>query len=150
MSRLVKKVNVGNGFVYESYSVLDYNYSEYNKLASVKYIHAFLDDTNVISYEMLEQSLYDDFNYSMVVDPNWNSTSTPPKPEGFNIDDIGTWGNITFDEIPMVKKYLSQALTQFKLNNDKYGITEAFLRTLSELGELPKIGSNEDTDWIIK
>lgn len=51
--------------------------------------------------------------YDLVVDPNWSSSSTPPKPENFDLTDPGTWGTITWEEIPKISIPLYRKFTDF-------------------------------------
>ena len=150
MKRLIKKQPLNGASYFESYTVQDYNMTNANKTMYVTYAHVYMDSARILVSEILTAFLNNDNNYDMVVDPAWSSTSTPPKPEGFNMDDVSTWGTITFDQIPMVKQYLEQNYNAYLKYKDNYTIDEAIIRALSDIGTLPKIGTNIESDWIIQ
>jgi len=72
-----------------------------------------------------------------IIDPAWNETSTPPKPEGFDPLNPITWGDLSWDEIPRIinpdKLYVNKILEDFKTMT----IDESIFNTLKLLGEVP-------------
>lgn len=151
MSKKLMKKTVVNGIpAFETYYISDYSDMISNKSLMVKFSHTFIDLNNVIQCEQNDHHISNENVFSMVIDPKWNSTSTPPKPDGFNIDDVSTWGDLTYDEIPLVKAFENQNYDLFLKYKDTYTIDQAILMTLSDLKVIPAIGANPETDWILR
>lgn len=148
--KLIKKVTVNGIPAYETYYISDYTDMISNKSVIVKFNHTFIDANNIIQCEQSDYHVTNENVFSMIIDPKWNSTSTPPKPDGFNIDDVSTWGNLTYDEIPLVKGFENQNYDIFVKYKDTYTIDQALLMILSDVKAIPTIGANPETDWLIK
>lgn len=92
-------------------------------------------------------SLADVFDTSNIyqVDPNWNASSTPPKPEGFILEDPETWGGLSWEQIPKLipnKNYYSDLFLYVNENptTPAYLAIEKFiLNSLILKGDLPEI-----------
>lgn len=38
----------------------------------------------------------------LIVDPTWDTNSTPPKPAGFVLEDPNTWAGLSYEQIPKI------------------------------------------------
>lgn len=84
----------------------DYYYIVSNKIDKIKkqiiitllYNEHIEDGTTKIFY--LDFNILNQIEY--ILDPNWDEQSNPPKPEGFDLLNPVTWGDLAWDEIPRV------------------------------------------------
>lgn len=89
-----------------------------------------------------------------IPDPDWCSSSKPPKPDGFLFEDPSTWGGLMWEEIPLVddtSKYYFDYMQSLKpiLGETPKDITEeAILRTLVKSGDLP-VAMEGEPKWEI-
>jgi len=129
--------------VKDGYKIISYNVDRMNSFITIKLAYLFHDKDGNIQVEPQDYTLNDVKEY--IIDPDWNESSSPPKPERFNYLDPTTWGNLSWDQIPKVlnknKLYATNILIQI---NEGKNVENAIIKTLVELGRLP-----QGTEWVL-
>jgi len=102
-TRLVK-LNDNFSGVKDTYEIVNFytNYSD--KYIRVSLLKKSINATGMPETERKEFTIYNrnETKDSLRIDPEWNSSSTPPKPEGFILDDPETWGDLMWEQIPIL------------------------------------------------
>lgn len=81
---------------------------------------------------------------SSIVDPAWSASSTPAKPDNFDLNDISTWGSITYDQIPLIADPSVKYYDIIKRLIPLMSIEDAVLNVLTSNGALPLENDKED------
>ena len=89
-------------------------------------------------------------NYSKVLDPNWDLTYNPPKPDGFVESDPATWGGLTEDQFPKIidpaKQFFNIAVGQDFAGANLYERLKTGLYTiLADMGRIPPVADG----WVV-
>jgi hypothetical protein len=79
----------------------------------------------------------------------WNESSTPPKPKGFDIDNIMTWEDLLYDDIPKIANPESQYYDIFSELADSRGVSEAIYLMMVKLGSLTGFDTTGKSEWSI-
>jgi hypothetical protein len=101
-----------------------------------------LDENGIPKLEMLNKVIR---NFDQkIIDPTWNSNSTPPKPDGFNENDPSTWGELSQTDFPRVndpaKQFFNNLATEPMTSGTLYqNIKSNLYQTLVDMGELPPV-----------
>jgi len=81
-----------------------------------------------------------------VLDPAWDSASTPAKPNGFILEDPSTWGSLLWEDIPFIddpsRFHFDKMITESKSSpfSGVNAIEYAILKTLQANKKLPTDG----------
>ena len=55
-----------------------------------------------------------------MIDPSWNEASTPPRPDGFILENPETWGTLMWEDIPFIddptRFYFKKLMEESKVN----------------------------------
>lgn len=122
------------------YSIVSYNVDKIRKTAfvNISFSQVLENGTSEVSYN--EYHVTDKVEY--IIDPLWDSSSVPSKPDGFDPLNPVSWGDLSWDDIPRVvnpdKLYVTLLIKESELAGS---IEKAIFNKLILLGILPN--SNE-------
>lgn len=106
--------------VKEYYEVTGINISTDARTISAIVNKYYLDDSGFLKNAQSQYNIKDPAP-AVILDPNWNSSSTPPKPDGFVLSDPTTWAGLAWEQIPMVNDYSNSLFTKYLENFTRNG-----------------------------
>jgi len=128
--------SVNNVAVKESYDFIYYMIEKQNNSVVYRILHADSDVNGNIVTDVMTGDIHNIKH--MVVDPDWDDQSVPPKPVGFDEDLPSTWGNLSWDDIPKVIDSTTLYATDIIANiSGGANIEQEIFDTLITLGQLP-------------
>lgn len=144
-TRLIRLNENFNG-VKDVYEIENYYVNYGDKYIRASVLKKSISDTGIPLIEKLEFTIYNRQTGKVPfrIDPEWNSSSTPAKPEGFVLDDPETWGDLMWEEIPILPQETETYYDDYfswKWNRPAVYISddidEFILRTIVKMGQLP-------------
>lgn len=132
--------------MYEHYEIVLADVSKFDTYASAHLVLLQPHSDGTISQTKFMYTIRDDMSDARIIDPAWNESSTPPKPANFELTNATTWGDLIYDDIPLIRNPAMQYYTQFLALYNAESLDSAILKTLSAMGSLPQIGTGA-MDW---
>jgi len=131
----------------ETYEIVHFCVDAKKGEIQVQLEHFTFGENGIPAVELLNKVIRN-FNQK-IIDPNWDSSSNPPKPDQFDESDPGTWDGLTRADFPMIndseKQHFDNLASKDITEGTLYGnIKSSLYQTLVDMGELPPISGGWD------
>lgn len=154
--KLIKRSQ--NGITYDCYYIAHYAYTadtnsveavlnnitlKEDGIPHIEKITLYIGENNGLPY-------FSNYN-NLIVDPEWNENSTPPKPANFNLNDMATWDGLSASQIPFVSAKEERDIDFYYKNVTKKPIEQVLFELAIHMelitAEIDYTNSGDETKW---